>query len=247
MNEKRNFFMVLFFLGSVIWMPLTFFVFSEEAPILLAQKSASALLLVTCSIWMVYALWFEDKLPDNLKEVVGEVFYEADGLSFLPMIRVNNGHAELCVYYQNRYEEACQAIVHLRPPRDSFIIKPGIQDVHFAFKADGGDFGVIHQPIAVPEHLYGEVLEIKLAAATYYPRSHGSRLRKHEGMPCGTFLVDWAGSAFKTGVHEVSDEIELQNPVSLHLAMPLDVITEPSGMEVWRQEQLSAGEAANVY
>ena len=66
-------------------------------------------------------------------------------------------------------------------------------------------------------------------------------------MPCGTFLVDWAGAAFKTGVHEVSDEIELQNPASLHLAMPLDVSTELSGMEVWRQEQLSAGEAATAY
>ena len=247
MNEMRNFIMVLLVLGGIIWIPVAFIVLSDEAPLLLAQKIGSVMLLGCCTIWLVYALWFEDKLPDNLKKVIGEVYFEADGLSFMPMIRVNNGQTELCVYYQNRYEEPCQAIVHLRPPRDGFIIKAGMSDVHFAFKADGGDFGVIHQSIAVPEHIQGEVLTIKLAAATYYPRSHGTRLRKHEGLPCGTFIVDWTGAAFKTGVHEISDEIELKNPVNLHLAMPIDVNAEPTGTEVWRQEQLSAGGVTTTY
>jgi hypothetical protein len=247
MNETRNFAMVLLVLGSLIWGIVAFFVLSEEAPLLLSQKVGSGGLLISCAVWMVYALWFEDKLPDNLGKVVGQVYYEADGLSFLPMIRVNHGQAELCVYYQNRYEEPCEAIIHLRPPRDGFVVRQGASDVHFAFKADGGDFGVIHQPIAVPEHLYGEVLDVKLAAASYYPRSHGARLRKTEGMPCGTFFVDWAGAAFKTGVHEVSDDIELTRPASLHLAMPLDVNADLTGSEVWRQEQLAQGVKATTY
>ncbi|MCZ6835218.1 MAG: hypothetical protein O7G85_05525 [Planctomycetota bacterium] len=247
MYEWRNFIMVLLFLVSIVWAPLAFFVLSDEAPLLNVQRTFSALLLGSCAIWVVYALYFEDKLPDNLKEVIGDVYYESDGLSFLPMIRVNQGQAELCVYYQNRYENPVQAIIHMRPPKDGFVIRSGMRDVHFAFKADGGDFGCIHQPIAVPEHLQSDVLDVKLAAATYYPRSHGARLRKHEGMSVGTFLVDWAGAAFKTGVHEISDEIELQNPINIHLAMPLDVQTELSGREVWRQEQLVAGEVATSY
>ncbi len=247
MNETRNFVMVLLVLGSLIWAPVVFVFEPGPEQWLLTQKIFSALMLVSCAAWMVYALWFEDKLPDNLGKVVGEVYYEADGLSFLPMIRVNHGQAELCVYYQNRYEEPCEAIIHLRPPRDGFIVKHGATDVHFAFKADGGDFGVIHQPIAVPEHLYGEVLDVKLAAASYYPRSHGSRLRKKEGMPCGTFFVDWAGAAFKTGVHEVAGDIELNRPASLHLAMPLDVAPDLTGSEVWRQEQLAQGVKATTY
>jgi len=247
MNETRNFAMILVVVGSLIWGVVAFIFLTEDAPLHLSQKIGSALMLVSCAVWMVYALWFEDKLPDNLGNVVGHVYYEADGLSFLPMIRVDHGQAELCVYYQNRYEEPCEAIVHLRPPRDGFIVKNGASDVHFAFKADGGDFGVIHQPIAVPEHLYGEVLDVKLAAASYYPRSHGARLRKKEGLPCGTFHVDWAGAAFKTGVHEVSDDIELIRPVNLHLAMPLDVAPDLTGAEVWRQEQLVQGVKAAAY
>jgi hypothetical protein len=247
MYEMRNFAMVLLFLGSLIWVPVAFLFEPGPINLVLPQKIFSALLLISCLIWMIYALWFEDKLPDNLRRVVGDFYYEADGLSFLPMIRNNQGHAELCVYYQNRFENPVQAIVHLRPPKDSFIIREGVHDLHFAFRADGGDFGLIHQPIAVPEHLQGDVLNIKLAAASYYPRSHGTCLRKREGLPVGTFEVDWAGSAFKTGVHEVSEEIELKRPISLHLAMPIDVQSELTGREVWRQEQLMRGEVATTY
>jgi hypothetical protein len=199
------------------------------------------MLVVAPGVWLVIALFFEDKLPNHLKTMVGDLYYEADGLSFMPMVRVVNDHAELCVYYQNRFENPVQAVVHLRPPDDSFIIRPGMRDVHFAFKADGGDFGVIHQPIAVPRHLQGEVLDIKLAAASWYPRSHGSCLIRRKGMPCGTLLVDWGGAAFKTGVHEVSGEIDLKNPRSLHLCMPEQVQEHPAGSETWRQEQLAAG------
>ena len=39
--------------------------------------------------------------------------------------------------------------------------QPGMRDVHFAFTAQGGDFGVIHQPIAVPPHLQGEVIDVQ--------------------------------------------------------------------------------------
>ena len=83
--------------------------------------------------------------------------------------------------------------MHLRPPEDCFVIHPGMRDVHFAFKAGGGDFGVLHQPISVPRHLQGEVIEVQLAAASYYPRSHGARWRRGGGMPCGTLSVDWGG------------------------------------------------------
>ncbi len=116
-----------------------------------------------------------------------------------------------------------------------------MRDVHIAFRAGGGDFGVIHQPIAVPDHLQGDVVNVHLAAASYYPRSHGARLRKEAGLPCGSLLVDWTGAAFKTGVHEVSGEIELFGPVTLHLSMPVDVRHETSDREVWTQEQLAAG------
>ena len=85
------------------------------------------------------------------------------------------------------------------------------------------------------------MIDVQLAAASFYPRSHGARLRKDNSIPCGTLLVDWGGSAFKSGVHEVSGEIELQRPTRFHLSMPTAVASYASGNEAWRQECIEVG------
>jgi hypothetical protein len=240
-HETRNFIMVILLVAGVVWSVVAWFIFSDGAAILLLQRTASLMLVVSMGAWLFYALKIEDKLPDHLGSTVGELYYDVDGLSFMPTVRHHNGQAELCVYYQNRFENPVQAIVHLRPVGDSFIIRPNAVDVHIAFTAGAGDYGAIHQPIAVPEHLQGEVLELELAAASYYARSHGARLRRRPGMPCGSMLVDWSGSAFKVGVHEVSGEIELHNPSRLRLSMPKGVNAFCTGNESWRQECLAQG------
>jgi hypothetical protein len=243
MHETRNFLLVIGLVGATVWAVVAWFVFGPDTAMLPGQRFVSVALIVLAAAGLVYAFFIEDKLPDRLREVIGDMYYEVDGLCFMPIVRQRGQHAELCVYYQNRFENPVQAVVHLRPPDDSFIIRPGVRDVHFAFKADGGDFGVIHQPIAVPRHLQGDVLNIQLAAASWYPRSHGACLIRRAGMPCGTMLVDWGGAAFKTGVHEVSGEVELRNPITLHLSMPDHVRDTYTGTETWRQEQLAAGMA----
>ncbi len=242
MHDKRNFVLILLAVAAAVWAFFAGFVMNPEtAPIVMVQRCVATLLLLAAGGWLFYALKVEDKLPDHLGEIVGHMYYGVDGLTFMPTVRNNNGQAELCLYYQNRFENPVQTIVHLRPPDDSFIIRPGVRDVRFAFKAGGGDFGVIHQPVAVPEHLQGEVIEVQLAAASYYARSHGTRLRKKAGMPCGTMLVDWGGSAFKSGVHEVAGGIELNGPAALHLSMPSGVNDYATGSESWRQECINIG------
>ena len=242
MHETRNFCLVLALVAFIVWAIIAWTMLGGEMALLWPQRILSLVLIAATGAWLFYALRFEDKLPDHLMEVLGEeYYYEVDGLCFMPIIRVNGGRSELSVYYQNRYENPVEVIVHLRPPVESFVIRPGMRDVHFAFKAQGGDFGVIHQPIAVPEPLQGDVINVELAAASYYPRSHGSRMRRRTGLPCGTLPVDWGGAAFKAGVHEVSGEIELINPVTIHLSMPTGVKMVVTGDEVWKQEQLVAG------
>ncbi len=244
MHETRNFMLVIALIVGVVWGVVAWFVMGPNTMLVPAQRIASVVLIVVCAAWLVYAMKFEDKLPDHLKEVVGDLYYEADGISFMPIVRANGDQAELNLYYQNRYENPAEAIVHLRPPQDSFLIRPGMRDVHIAFMADGGDFGVIHQPIAVPDHLQGQVVNVHLAAASYYPRSHGARWRRAPGMACGTLLVDWRGAALKTGVHEVSGELELVDPVTLHLSMPAGVRCETDEHDLWTQRQLVPGPAA---
>ena len=60
-------------------------------------------------------------------------------------------------------------------------------------------------------------------------------------MECGTVRVDWAGAAFRLGVHETSSEIELIDPIPIHLALPRAIRQRGSESMQWRQEQLFAG------
>ena len=241
MHETRNFVVVLVLIASSVWAIVVWFILGQEAAFIAQQRFISLILIIASAATLFYALKIEDKLPDHLREVLGDIYYDTDGLSFMAVVRPSRSQAELSLYYQNRYENPVEAIVHLRPPQDSFVIRPGMRDVHFAFKAGGGDFGVIHQPIAVPARLQGDVVNVQLAAASWYPRSHGTRLRKHAGLPCGSLDVDWGGAAFKTGVHESSGEIELHNPVTLHLSMPVEVADTVAGEKTWKQEQLVPG------
>ena len=238
MHETRNFVLVIALIAGVVWGVVAWFVLGQDTLLLNPQRIASVAIVVGCAAWLVYALKIADTLPDQLKEVLGGIYYETDGVCFMPIVRANGDQAELSLYYQNRFENLAQVIVHFRPPQDSFVVRPGLRDIHIAFRADGGDFGVIHQPIAVPEHLQGQVIDVQLAAASYYPRSHGARRRRTSGMPCGSLLVDWGGAAFKTGVHEGSGEIELISPVTLHLSMPSGVRTEPHERDMWTQTVL---------
>lgn len=244
MHESRNFVLVLLLVASVIWSIVAWVLLSDAAPLIWMQRIAAPAAALAIGGMLTYALLYEDKLPDHLAQIVGEFYYEADGLSFMPVIRVNDGQADLCVYYQNRYECPVEAIVHLRPPVDSFIVREGMRDIHFAFRCNGGDFGVIHQPIAVPRHLQGEAVTLQLAAASYYPRSHGACWRRKPGLPCGTMQVDWSGSALKSGVHEGSNEMALVRPAQLHLSMPLGVREAFETPAAWKQQQLVRGEMA---
>lgn len=240
MHEKRNLMVVVLLLGVLIWAFWVWFV-SEHSAAVMTQRVVSIIAIAIVSGLTFYVLNVEDKIEDLLASKVGPVYYDTDGLSFMPTVRLNkDGDAELSLYYQNRYENYCQAIIHLRMPKDSFVVGEGVRDLHFAFKANGGDFGVIHQPIAVPRNLRGDVVHCELAAAVRFPRSHGSQYCSHEGLSCGTLSVDW-GQAFKIGVHEVSGEIELKSPTPVHLSMPFDVREETNGPASWKQELLHGG------
>ena len=249
MHERRNFVLILLLLACVGWAVWTWLLagggFAQAGAAVWAQRLVSLTAVASLAGFLAWALRAEDKLPDHMRSVVGDLCYEVDGLCFMPMVRSTaDGRAELCVYYQNRFENPVNAVVHLRPPLDSFVIREGMRDAHFAFRASGGDFGCIRQPIAVPRHLQGEVVEVELAAACFFPRGRGARLRRRPGLRCGTMHVDWHGAAFKTGVHEVSGEIELVRPATLHLCMPRGVPSRLESQTAWRQEQIAAGGAA---
>lgn len=243
-REARNFILSLVAIVTFIWGFIAWWVIALPTEIVSSglwwQRIISLGLLLVAAAWLYYSFKYEDRMTNLLKDIVGEHYYQTDGVSFMPLVRMKeNNQAELSVYYQNHYENPANVIVHLQPSEKSFVIHKDMRDVHLAFTADGGSFGVIHQPIAVPKEIQGQVIDVQLAAASHYPRTHGDQLRRHTGMRCGTLHIDWVGAAFRAGVHEVSGEVELDGPVTLHLAMPLGANTKPPEDNLWRLEKIA--------
>jgi len=186
-------------------------------------------LLLLFGAWLVYQLKMRDRMDDRLGDMTMGRYFEQDGLCFMPLLRVvkkrdGSPQTEISLYYQNRFSGVCEAVIHLRPSDGAFFSHRGARDVHFAFRAAPGAFGVIHQPVGVKAEHQGEHIEALLAAAVRWPRSRGEQLRRKKGMNVGSFDVDWA-LAYRQSRHELGGEIELHDPVTMHLTMPQNVCT----------------------
>lgn len=236
MHERRNAILTIFFAiamawGFVGWLCVAVFPsFTHIWPSVDFHRyaSLSAILLLAASLAYVHLI--EDRMTDQLAQVAMGRYFEQDGLCFMPLVRVTRAkgsqqHAEISLYYQNRFEGECEAVIHIRPPKGSFFSHKGARDVHFAFRCQPGAFGVIHQPIAVGHEFLGRAVAVELAAMVRWVRHRGDQVRSRKGEPVGTFNVDWA-AAYRQGKHELCGEIELHNPATLTLTLPDGVAEE---------------------
>lgn len=238
MREKRNALLVVLIFVLFGWGFWAWLMTTTETPYRFEQRLGSTILFILCGVYLFWALVFEDKLPDTLGQYAGGLYYEQNGLCFIPVMRKQGEQAYIHIYFENRFENDCNAIVHMRPPAESIQHRPDAADIHFSFSCPGGGVGVIQQPVAVHPRLQGTVIDVELAAAVNYPHSQGDQLRSQKGLPCGTFHVDW-GETFRTGSHELSGEIELMNPVTIHLPVPRNVTNRIRRGQQWKQEIFS--------
>jgi hypothetical protein len=241
MRETRNFVLVVLLFAFFAWGFWAWLMLRADpmpASTVWLHRGLSVGLFLLSGACLSWGLWFEDKLPDDLARLTGGIYYEHNGLCFVPVMRKEGEQAYINIFFENRFENDCNAIVHLRPPPESIQHRPDANDIHFAFAVPGGAVGVIRQPVAVHPRLQGSVIDVQLAAAVNYPHSQGEQLRSHQGLPCGTFRVDW-GESFRTGSHELSGEIELINPITVHMPIPMDVTNRIRRGQQWKQEIFS--------
>ncbi len=232
MHERRNMMVTIFFTAAVLWGLFAFLVVPDHFPGVwpseLFHKLASVGVALVLGSILFYAYQIEDRLDDQLGVITMGRYYERDGLCFMPLTRVrqlDDGRqlAEISLYYQNRFDGTCEVVIHLRPPAGTLYSHRGSQDLHFAFQCRPGGYGVVHQPVAIMHEHQGEQIEIEMAAAIRWPRGRGDQVRSHQGLPCGTFEVDWA-LAYRQSHHELSGDIELKEPARVHMTLPTNVI-----------------------
>lgn len=239
--------------GVFAWVCVAAFPSLEHIPPSTAShRFASLTVILLLAACLAYTHLLEDKMPDRLAHIGHGKYYEQDGLCFMPVFRVAHAKplssasglgtdsrmggsrpgssfdpgqvAELSLYYQNRFEGECEAVIHIRPPKGAFFSHEGARDVHFAFRCQPGAFGVIHQPVAIAHNAQGTPVQVEIAAMVRWIRHRGEQMRSRRGQPVGTFQVDWA-LAYRQSKHELCGEIELKNAARLTLMLP-DCVAE---------------------
>ena len=253
MHERRNLILAVLFGVAALYGLFAWLIvpdaFPNIAPSVLAHKMASLASILILGAMLFYVMQIEDRLDDELGEKTMGHYFERDGLCVMPVVRVRKNDdgkpmAEVSVYYQSRFSGVAEAVVHLRPPPKTVFSHRGARDLHFAFQAQPGGFGVIHQPVAVFRDSQGQPVTFEIALAVRWPRGVGDQLRSKKGQPCGTFKVDWA-KAYRQSRHEMCGEIEIMEPASVTLTMPDNVVEDVFGA-TYTQESFSAYEPEGV-
>lgn len=250
MHDTRNNLLIFGFAGLTLYAFYAWLFAADFTPDVLPSVefhrylSSGAGLVVGAA--MVYFVYLQDKLNDDLAKVSGGQYFERDGLCFWPVVRVRRAKgkddaeknvAEVCLYYQSRYSGVCEAVIHMRPPSGSIYSHKGASDLHFAFRTQPGGYGVIHQPIAVAREIQGQSIALEFGAAVRWPGLRGDKLRSKQGRACGTFNVDWS-LAHRLSRHELCGEIDLIDATRVTLGMPTDVVTDLKGA-MFKQETIS--------
>lgn len=243
MHEQRNAVLILLVCASVLWALLAWLIAPDYwpgiQPSLLFHQVASLSAGGVFGLWLARALMFEDRMDDELAKITAGRYFERDGLCFMPLMRVGrDGQTEISLYFQNRYNTSCEAVVQLRPPPRTFACSRGARDIHFSFIAEPGAYGVLHQPVGVAPKAQGETIEVQIAAAVRWPLGKGEAVRTQTGMPCGTLDVDWA-LAHRRSEHELNGEMILHDPAVVHLSIPIGASNKVKRTEC-TQETLSA-------
>lgn len=230
MRERRKTIVIVLSCIALLWGLFAWIVAPDYArgvqPSVWFHQLASLGTLLLLGACLVYVLKIQDGAEDQLAKVTIGHYYERDGVCFWPLVRVqrtrDGQRAEISLFYQARYSGMAEVVFHMRPEEGAFYSHRGGRDIHFAFHCDGGGYGVVHQPIAVPREFQGRTVTVCLAAAVRYPRSRGAQVRSREGTPVGTFDVDWA-LAYRQSRHELCGEIDLVDPATMTLTLPESV------------------------
>lgn len=245
MHERRHNRLIYSLTAAILYALAAWLIIPDNWPTIplgtQVHQYASAALVLALGAGLVYFAILRDPMTDELAKVCTGHYFEKDGLCFFPTTRVRQHGdklvTDLCLYYQNRYAGACECVIHITPPPGSIYSHKGATDIHFAFRVRPGGYGIIHQPVAVARDYQGQAITIKFGAAVRYPGLRGEKLRSKQGLPCGTFNVDWS-LAHRLSRHELCGEIDLIEPTPITIGLPTDVVTDLKG-GMFKQEAIS--------
>ena len=152
-------------------------------------RGLSALCLVT----PIAALVWLSKTPALAPEFLAQTstsFFEANGLSFLPLLQSAENRCLMTVLFENRFTGKCEVTISLRPTPVAFKKVADIPSLLFRFDCPPEGYGQFAKSFAFPERLAGEDVLYDVTASCCYPDGRGDELRFRPGMNVGEIGSD---------------------------------------------------------
>ena len=178
-----------------------------------------------------------EKAPNYLATLVGS-YFERFGFCFAVVPSVSSQKLVFHVHYQNRYQRSCEARIHIisRDRKDSELSK--IINV----TCEGGEFGVVAVPLAVPRDLSGLPHDWNVFCEPVHPNGRGRALFFREGAPVGLPTSEKA-ELTKTVVFALAGGVHVSKPAQFRMTLPQNVDDQlPSDSQETRKTLWLPGE-----
>lgn len=163
-----------------------------------------------------------DKLPDFLSQIEKR-FYERDGFCFAVLPSVADGLCWVNIFFQNKYERRCQAVVLLRPSFGFWLTTRDIQNVMVTIPCEPAGFGQVSVPLPIPQQYQGKRQRLDVGASVKYPEGRGQILRFRDGMRVGKHNFHNAASVHLAVTLLTLGQVRLSKPATLTFTLPTDV------------------------
>lgn len=211
---------------------------------------ASAALAVAGFIVLIWTNFRRDLVPDFLRSISLR-FFERDGFCFLPQVIVRRGIPHVRVWYQNRYEKACEAMVVLCPGKTFLMGSQAGITARIHLRCPGGGFGVAEVPVELPVAGAGNVVIHEVGAQVRYPDGGGRLLRFRAGERVGEPQMSALDIGLTVAAAAVGHllirspaKLKLQLPQAASLPLPAD---PPAAAEVlWQPGRPTEGVAPRL-
>ena len=146
-----------------------------------------AVSLVVCLGSIVLLVWLgrrKDHAPDYLKQMFKQR-YDCAGLGLAAETDAADGIGYFNIYFQNRFERACQAKVVIKRSHGLALTEKARVCVSAILSCPGGAFGVARVPLAVPTKHQGRNRRFELTVEVSYTSGQGKQLRFGKGKTVG--------------------------------------------------------------
>ena len=181
-----------------------------------------AMLVVPIPI-LVWAQFRKDRIPDLLSRTLPR-FFERDGFCFAVVPEAVDGSCRLAIYFQNRYERPCQAVIVLKGSQFLFRRQADVGSVNLGIACPAAAFGKSSIQWIIPAEAQGRQISLDVVASVKYPDGRGKLLRYKDGLRVGAAGTDvWREGLQIMGA--MGGAIVFHKPARISFTLPTGVAT----------------------